>query len=421
MSEAYFLTQRIPEQESLIKGIKHSKIKDYEIVAYKKDNNPIVAKNIVGKYAEITKTKSHKLINFLYSTINKTINSYQSRAKKNNLFYTPKVKKIGTEHKFLEKVDNFIYKSKIKRFGFKVDEMKKNSFIIKPKHGFNFNYEHKKIDDETIIKNIQTALTESGFSPLQFDIKLDYSSKTKIIIAPTKKIVKLDNSQDFEIKINKNYVLFTNVRRGANVLEKLLKTNLFMNDEELVQYSKSQESKDDELSSKTVIQSHSRPAVIKNHEEIILDTLINTYTLNTQDYTINNHKVIKLNLTDKKLTEVPKEVFELKNLESLILNQNSLTQLPVELDTLVNLKEIQAYINNLNSIPKLNNLYNLNIIDLSSNKFTKVPREIYELYKSQLSKNDVKLLIVNLSDNLRKGKIPNFVNELKSNNINIDV
>lgn len=112
-----------------------------------------------------------------------------------------------------------------------------------------------------------------------------------------------------------------------------------------------------------------------------------------------------LDLSHYRLTQLPSEVTELKNLAKLSLSQNLLTQLPPEISELKNLKELDLSYNCLTQLPpEIEELKNLTILNLTRNQLTQLPPEIGEL------KN---LRILYLSDN-QLTQLPTEIGELKN-------
>jgi len=128
------------------------------------------------------------------------------------------------------------------------------------------------------------------------------------------------------------------------------------------------------------------------------------------EYIINEKT--HLDLSRKKLTEIPDNVFELVNLKTLDLSQNELTYISSDitklanlqalylnsnrltdifvLPELVNLKDLNLSYNGLIYISDLSKLVNLEYLYLDHNKLTSIPCELCEMKK---------LRYVNLSSN----------------------
>jgi hypothetical protein len=94
------------------------------------------------------------------------------------------------------------------------------------------------------------------------------------------------------------------------------------------------------------------------------------------------YPVYRLDLSGKRLKEVPPEVFQLKNLQELILDKNKLSELPAALSNLKNLQRLSAAHNHLEEFSvAVCNLKNLRRIDFSDNEISKLPDEIHRLQK----------------------------------------
>ncbi|XP_053190616.1 leucine-rich repeat-containing protein 69 [Scomber japonicus] len=91
-------------------------------------------------------------------------------------------------------------------------------------------------------------------------------------------------------------------------------------------------------------------------------------------------KSTSLNLSSKKIKNVPKCVSRLTNLSVLLLKNNSITALPVELISLQHLTELNLGNNALKEVPAvLGHLESLRKLYLFSNQITVVPHEVMGL------------------------------------------
>ena len=104
-------------------------------------------------------------------------------------------------------------------------------------------------------------------------------------------------------------------------------------------------------------------------------------------------KVYRLELSNKKLKEVPEEIRSMKNLNALDLGRNKLRKLPDWLGELAYLQEFRASRNKLNQFPEvLCQLVHLKRLDLSRNALTGLPAcmgRLTELVSLDLWSNDL--------------------------------
>jgi Leucine-rich repeat (LRR) protein len=107
-----------------------------------------------------------------------------------------------------------------------------------------------------------------------------------------------------------------------------------------------------------------------------------------------------LDISDIRLTQIPKEIWNLINLASLNLGWNNLTQIPKEIWNLINLTSLNLHYNELTNIPKeIWNLVNLTSLHLGYNELTNIPKEAWNL--------------VNLASlDLRENKLTNIPKEI---------
>lgn len=112
----------------------------------------------------------------------------------------------------------------------------------------------------------------------------------------------------------------------------------------------------------------------------------------------------ELNLSGRNLTEIPVELFQLRQLERLKLSNNQLNEIPESILQLQNLSNLDLSLNKLSRFPEaILKLQNLSILNLSSNQLVEIPETISQL--KDLSELD-------LSTNKIK-KIPRAISQLK--------
>lgn len=114
-----------------------------------------------------------------------------------------------------------------------------------------------------------------------------------------------------------------------------------------------------------------------------LTILKNKLRMRENIYELYESKIIDLH--ERKLTDIPKEIGVLSNLQELYLYGNKLTSLPKEIGNLSNLKILYLADNSLNSIPKeIGNLINLQELYLANNSLISVPKELGNLSNLQM-------------------------------------
>ena len=98
----------------------------------------------------------------------------------------------------------------------------------------------------------------------------------------------------------------------------------------------------------------------------------------------NLQQLQKLLLYFNQITEIPKEIENLQQLQELYLNYNRLTEIPKEIGNLQQLQKLYLNHNRLAEIPKeIGNLQQLQTLDLSNNRLTEIPKEIGNLQQLQ--------------------------------------
>ncbi len=123
-------------------------------------------------------------------------------------------------------------------------------------------------------------------------------------------------------------------------------------------------------------------------------------------------KVYKLSLKKMKLTELPTEVLNFKNLQYLNLQKNRLKTFPTNIKNFTHLQELNISYNNIEIIPKeLGQLLHLIKFTANNNQIVSLPKEIKHLKKLKyidIWGNDI-------------GALPFEIQELKDNLIEIDM
>ncbi len=96
--------------------------------------------------------------------------------------------------------------------------------------------------------------------------------------------------------------------------------------------------------------------------------------------TVANEEITGLNLSDKKLTSVPEEIFQLAYLTKLDLSKNKLTSIPAGIGNLINLEYLNLSSNELELLPpETVTLVKLIKLFLGNNQLTSLPEGIGNL------------------------------------------
>ncbi|MHA1822193.1 MAG: leucine-rich repeat domain-containing protein [Promethearchaeota archaeon] len=135
-------------------------------------------------------------------------------------------------------------------------------------------------------------------------------------------------------------------------------------------------------------------------------------------YTLENNKIIKLNLNDHGLSSFPGSIGALKNLETLKIYSNQLSSLPESIGRLTNLKELWIFNNKLSSLPEsIGNLKNLIYLHLGGNQLSSLPESIgalKSLQKLDLESNKLSSLPESIGRLTNLQKLDLSYNELSS-------
>lgn len=95
----------------------------------------------------------------------------------------------------------------------------------------------------------------------------------------------------------------------------------------------------------------------------------------------NPDSVFRLDLSKQKLTEIPSQVFQLKNLRELKANKNKISVIPEAINNLSLLQTLSLENNRLTKIPhQIGALKNLKYLNLNRNLIEAIPPEIGELF-----------------------------------------
>jgi Leucine-rich repeat (LRR) protein len=95
----------------------------------------------------------------------------------------------------------------------------------------------------------------------------------------------------------------------------------------------------------------------------------------------NADSIVELDLNFLDLTDIPKELKELRNLKVLYLNENEITQIDSELfEGLVSLRELHLFGNKITEIPaSISKLSNLQVLELTANPIKQLPENLFKL------------------------------------------
>lgn len=94
----------------------------------------------------------------------------------------------------------------------------------------------------------------------------------------------------------------------------------------------------------------------------------------------NSEYAYRLNLSKRKLKEIPPDVFKLKNLRELDLSKNKIDSLPAGIGELTNLRKLNISSNNLELLPdEIGNLTKLTYLGLNRNRIVALPSTIGDM------------------------------------------
>jgi len=115
----------------------------------------------------------------------------------------------------------------------------------------------------------------------------------------------------------------------------------------------------------------------------ILDEQYLPYTVeyfNIDSALMINKQVYRLNISSKKISNLPDDIYMLSELQILDINDNYLTTLPREIQELSYLRYLSLNTNLLNSLPpEIGQLKFLEMLNCENNKLSTLPYEIGDL------------------------------------------
>jgi Leucine-rich repeat (LRR) protein len=154
--------------------------------------------------------------------------------------------------------------------------------------------------------------------------------------------------------------------------------------------------------------------IYTSNDTVLIDLLnkrittipISSEWLDSVDNIKEYHSVFKLNLSNKKLTQLPENICQFKQLASLSIYNNALTGFPIDFFKLQKLEELVLSNNELTFLPKeIGLLKDLHILNLRNNQLSELPIEIKQLKNLQ----ELDLRGNNFADENKK-KIKNWFN-----------
>ena len=119
------------------------------------------------------------------------------------------------------------------------------------------------------------------------------------------------------------------------------------------------------------------------------------------------YQVRHLNLSDRKLKQIPEEIYGFSNLLSLNLSGNEISVIPKDLIVLTSLERLDLSQNQIEIIPSyISALKNLKVLQMSENKVSSLPTEMGDMVNlrkliliyNELDESDVEELRKKLPD-----------------------
>lgn len=90
--------------------------------------------------------------------------------------------------------------------------------------------------------------------------------------------------------------------------------------------------------------------------------------------------MVELDFTGKLIDkEIPRNLFDLKNVKRLILSSNGITKIPKEIGNLINLDSLRLYNNKISELPdEFTQLKNLRYLSFRLNRLAEIPKQIFQ-------------------------------------------
>ena len=165
---------------------------------------------------------------------------------------------------------------------------------------------------------------------------------------------------------------------------------------------------------------------VKDFDEILRVSLVNQNLNDIPKYIFNCKNLLILDISENNISSISSILCELSSLQKINLSDNKIKDIPDDIMNLKNLKELNLQNNKITSVSKkIKYLTRITKINLSENKLSSIPYEINELgdlAELNLEDNEIeflkiinlnKLKILNISKNnikiIRLSNLPNLI------------
>lgn len=126
---------------------------------------------------------------------------------------------------------------------------------------------------------------------------------------------------------------------------------------------------------------------------------------------VNLTKLETIDLSENNFVEIPEEVFEMSNLFRLTINDNQITEIPKEIKKLKKLEEVYFHKNKITDMTNICLVKKIRIIYLDYNEIKNIPDEINNLkYLNSIDVSNNKIENFDIKLNLPNLSIYNFGN-----------